>query len=342
MFSSFFNRREWFYWSWLGAVIILGVTWFKVQLDVSINEWFGTFYNIVQEALAKPNTISFNDFLMQCLSFAKIAGIYIFIAVLLEFYVSHYVFRWRTAMNNYYVENWHLIRTVEGASQRIQEDTMRFARIVEGLGVAFFRSIMLLIAFLPLLSGFGAVVTELPWIGKVDQGLVWLALVFAAFGTVLLAVIGIKLPRLEFNNQKVEAAYRKELVFGEDDPDLAAPTTINELFSNVKRNYFRLYFHYMYFNVVKWSYLQFAIIVPYIALAPVIISGAITLGIMQQIIRAFSKVAESFQFLVLSWPTIVELISIYKRLKGFELEIKKAQIEKHIVDEIDLGLEVGE
>ena len=36
------------------------------------------------------------------------------------------------------------------------------------------------------------------------------------FGTVLLMVVGIKLPGLQFNNQKVEAAYRKELVYGED------------------------------------------------------------------------------------------------------------------------------
>jgi peptide/bleomycin uptake transporter len=35
-------------------------------------------------------------------------------------------------------------------------------------------------------------------------------------GTGLLAV-GIKLPGLEFKNQRVEAAYRKELVYGEDD-----------------------------------------------------------------------------------------------------------------------------
>jgi peptide/bleomycin uptake transporter len=39
---------------------------------------------------------------------------------------------------------------------------------------------------------------------------------------------------------------------------------------------------------------------------------------MQQIMRAFSRVESSFQYLVNSWPTIVELISIYKRLKAFE------------------------
>ena len=65
-------------------------------------------------------------------------------------------------------------------------------------------------------------------------------------------------------------------------------------------------------------------IVPYIALGPAIISGALTLGVLQQILRAFGKVEESFQFLVHSWSTIVELMSIYKRLRAFEVQINDA------------------
>ena len=51
--------------------------------------------------------------------------------------------------------------------------------------------------------------------------MVWVALISAIGGTVLLAGAGIRLPGLEFNNQKVEAAYRKELVFGEDHAERA-------------------------------------------------------------------------------------------------------------------------
>ena len=142
------------------------------------------------------------------------------------------------------------------------------------------------------------------------------------FGTALLAAIGIKLPGLEFNNQKVEAAFRKELVFGEDHEDRAKPPTIVELFNNVRRNYFRLFFHYMYFDIAKWSYLQFGVLVPYMALGPTIVSATITLGVMQQIVRAFGRVESSFQFLVRSWSIIVELISIYKRLVAFEKALK--------------------
>ena len=322
MFRSFFANRRWLRWSALGSAVILIVTWYKVQLDVRINEWFGDFYDTLQQALAEPGAVKLEDFLTKCLTFAELAGIYITVAVLLEFFVRHYVFRWRTAMNDYYMSYWHQVRHIEGAAQRVQEDTMRFARIVEGLGVSFMRSVMTLVAFLPLLWGLSEHVTELPWIGHVDRSLVYLAIISAATGTVLLAVVGIKLPGLEFNNQKVEAAYRKELVYGEDHEERAEPETITELFANVRKNYFRLYKHYLYFDIAKWSYLQFGVIVPYIMLSPTIVAGVVTLGVLQQILRAFDRVEGSFQFLVNSWSTIVELISIYKRLKAFESQIR--------------------
>ncbi|MEP0233052.1 peptide antibiotic transporter SbmA [Roseibium sp.] len=321
MFRSFFQNPKWFLWAYIGSVLILGVTWYKVQLDVQINEWFGSFYDIVQKSLSEPGSITFPEYMAEMMTFFRIAGIYIIIAVILDFFIKHFIFRWRTAMNNYYMGHWQVVRHIEGASQRVQEDTMRFARIMEGLGVSFMRSIMTLIAFLPLLWTLSENVTELPWIGAVSHSLVYVAILSAASGTVLLAAVGFKLPGLEFQNQKVEAAYRKELVYGEDNEERADPPSVAELFGNVRKNYFRLYFHYLYFDVARWSYLQATVLVPYIALGPTIISGAITLGVMQQIVRAFGRVESSFQYLVNAWTTIVELISVYKRLRAFESHI---------------------
>lgn len=327
MFRSFFLAKKWLLWSVLGSLIILGVTWFKVQLDVDINEWFGDFYNTLQQALTTPNSVSLNDFLAKCLTFLKIAITYIIVAVLLSFFVRHYIFRWRTAMNEYYMSHWQKLRHIEGAAQRVQEDTMRFASIMEGLGVTFIRSVMTLIAFLPILWTLSKHVTELPFIGPVDNSLVYVAILSALFGTVVLAVVGVKLPGLEFKNQKVEAAYRKELVLGEDYENRAEPPTVKELYSNVRKNYFTLYIHYLYFDIAKWTYLQGTVLIPYLVMAPTIVAGVITLGVLNQISRAFGQVENSFQFLVNSWSTIIELMSIYKRLKAFEMSIHEPEKE---------------
>jgi len=193
---------------------------------------------------------------------------------------------------------------------------------------------MTLIAFLPILLELSTHITELPFLGEVDNSLIYLAIFSALFGTVLLAAIGVKLPGLEFNNQKVEAAYRKELVYGEDDKEHARPVSVNQLFGNVRKNYFRLYFHYMYFDSFRYFYLQTSNLLPIIAMAPSIVSGAITFGLFRQISNAFDEVEDSLKFLVNSWKTIIELISIYKRLITFETVIPHdAQPDAALSDE---------
>ena len=321
MFRSFFMSRRWLAWSVLGSALILFATWYRVQLDVQINEWFGSFYDLVQKALSKPGTITADAYWGQLATFLRIAMVYVTIAVVLDFFVKHYIFRWRNAMNDYYMAHWDKLRHIEGAAQRVQEDTMRFASIMEGLGIDFMRSLMVLAAFLPILAGLSAKVTELPGLGHVSYSLVWVAIAFALGGTALLAVVGIRLPGLQFQNQRVEAAYRKELVYGEDDASRAAPPVAGKLFGDVRRNYFRLFFNYLYFDVAKWSYLQVGVLVPYVALGPTLVGGVITLGVMQQIVRAFDRVESAFQFLVLSWSTVIELMSVYKRLRAFERQI---------------------
>ncbi|MBR6876557.1 MAG: putative transporter [Neisseriaceae bacterium] len=323
MFRCFFLNKKWLHWSLAGSLLIIAATWYRVELDVQINEWFGDFYDAIQEILKTPNSVSFPEFLKKILNFARIAGILIIVAVLIDFFGKHYIFRWREAMTEYYTAHWDQVRHIEGASQRIQEDTMRFSRIMESLGVSFLQAILTLLAFLPLLWELSKQVTKMPWIGEVNHALVWLALLFSIFGTVVLAMVGVKLPGLEFNNQKVEAAYRKELVLGEESGERARANVLKDLFASVRRNNFRLYAHYLYFDIVRWSYLQFSVVVPYIALGPSLVAGMLTLGLLQQIVRAFGKVQDSFQFLVQSWTTIVELLSIYKRLKGFEDELKR-------------------
>jgi peptide/bleomycin uptake transporter len=313
--------HPWSLWSILGSALILFTTYFQVQVSVTINGWFGPFYDMIQRALGKPNAVTLSEFNGHLITFASIALVAVVVGALARFFISHYVFRWRTAMNDYYISHWSRLRKIEGASQRVQEDTMRFATISENLGASFIDAVLTLIAFLPVLAKLSSVVTELPIVGAIPYPLVFAAVIWSLVGTVAMAMIGYRLPGIEFHNQRVEAAYRKELVYGEDDPTRADPPRLNELFSYVRRNYFWLYWNYLYFNVGRIVYLQTDAIFAYFLLAPTIVSGTITLGTMNQIIRAFGQVKSSFQYLVTSWSTIVDLLSIYKRLRAFEATI---------------------
>jgi peptide/bleomycin uptake transporter len=334
LFCGFWHLRAkdhpWRIWSVWGSALIIMATYFGVQISVAINNWRRPFGDTLQNALAKTAPVTVWDFYSLMLIFAQIAFLSMFVSIITDFFTSHYVFRWRTAMNDFYMSKWEKLRHIEGAAQRVQEDTMRFSSILEGLGINLINSVMTLIVFLPILFALSSYVSELPIVGEIGHTLFWLALFWSAFGTVLLAVAGIKLPGLNFRNQRVEAAYRKELVYGEDYADRAQPPTVNELFANVRRNYFRMYFHYLYFNVARYFYLQADALFVTFMLVPTIVAGKITYGIYQQILTAFGQVSNSFQYLVNSWTTIIELLSIHKRLRAFE-----AAIDDEPLPEID-------
>lgn len=327
MFKAYFlNFAEWGWWAWPGAAVIVGGTLFNVNIDVWINAWHRQFWSLIQKALQhkKGEVVDSAEIYGMLFSFGKIAGIAIVVQVLLDFFTSHWTFRWRRALTDNYVRNWERLRKIEGASQRIQEDTMRFAKIVETLGAKFIEAVLRLFAFLPVLSKLSLRITHLPLIGPIDNALVFTAIFWSLLGTFLLAGVGIRLPGLEVQQQKLEAAFRKELVYGEDSAQHAGPDVCRTLFGDVRGNAFTIFLNYMYFNVARYSYLQFDAIFPLLLLTPTICNAkSMGMGYIQQATGAFGRVTESFQYLLTSWSTIVDLISIYKRLLAFEATLAR-------------------
>jgi peptide/bleomycin uptake transporter len=318
---KFFNSKKWFLWAWAGSLTILSSLWVQVQIDVKINIWFGEFYDMIQKALGTPNSISIETYWLSLLSFITLAAIYVGVAVLLSYFTSHFLFRWRTAMIEWYHSVYDKARKIEGASQRVQEDTIKFSRIMESLGTILIEALMLLIEFTPILFAL-SISIPIFFFGDWDYGLITGALLWSIGGTIFLVIVGLilRLVGVEYDLQKQEAAYRKILVIAEDDETIR-PKTIDEIFDDVRKIHFLSYIRYLYFNICRIAYLQANVLSAYVFLAPAIVGGVITLGVMQQIIRAFGKVEGSMQYILKSWPTIIELASVYKRLREFESKL---------------------
>ena len=341
MIKSFFLEKKWRLWSWGGLLLLIISLWFQVQMTVAINTWYGKFYDLLQNAgdyVDKPQEgiqlffsqlISLEYILNGFegeLSFVVIAFPYIFLAIFTGWFTRIYGLRWREAMTFNYIPKWQAVeKEIEGASQRIQEDCNRFARIIESLGLQVIRALMTLIAFIPILWTLSSKV-DIPILRDIEGSLVWFTLIISLGGIVISWFVGIKLPGLEYNNQRVEAAFRKDLVLGEDDKKNYAQTeTLLELFTGIRFNYHRLYLHYGYFDGWMTTYDQFMIIAPYLIMGPGLFTGLITLGVMVQVSNAFSRVHGGFALFLHNWTTITELRSIWKRLSEFErnLEIYK-------------------
>ena len=334
MLKSFFLEKKWRLWSWGGLFLLIVSLWFQVQMTVAINTWYGKFYDLLQNAgdyVDKPQEgiqLFFSqlislDYILNGfegdLSFVVIAFPYIFLAIFTGWFTRIYGLRWREAMTFNYIPKWQAVESeIEGASQRIQEDCNRFARIIESLGLQVIRAFMTLIAFIPILWTLSDKV-DIPILRDIEGSLVWFTLIVSLGGIVISWFVGIKLPGLEYKNQRVEAAFRKDLVLGEDDKKNYAQTeTLLELFTGIRFNYHRLYLHYGYFDGWMHTYDQFMIIAPYLIMGPGLFTGLITLGVLMQVSNAFSRVHGGFALFLHNWTTITELRSIWKRLSEFE------------------------
>jgi peptide/bleomycin uptake transporter len=320
MIRAFFGTRKWALWAWGGLALLLASLYIQVYMSVLFNQWYGRFYDMLQ-AVEKYTIADFNDSLWY---FMYIAMVFVVLGTFTNWFTRHYSLAWRQAMTFDYIPQWvNVEEEIEGSSQRIQEDTYRFAKLVESLGLQVVRAVMTLVAFIPILWQLGKHVT-VPIIGKGEGNLVWAALVVSLGGMVISWFVGWYLPGLEYNNQMVEAAFRKELVLGEDNKvDYCSIPVLTELFTGIKFNYKRLFLHYGYFDLWGFGYDQFMVIVPYLIAGPALFSMTITLGTVVQISNAFGKVQSSLSLFIQNWTTVTELRSIHKRLHEFQKNLTK-------------------
>ncbi|MGB1360619.1 MAG: putative transporter [Alphaproteobacteria bacterium] len=321
MFKAFFKSKQWALWAYLGGALLFLVVLTQVWIATQINVWYGEFYNILQQA--QQHKLS--DFYDSMIKFSYLAFPAVIIGTFANYFTRVYALKWREAMTFYYLPKWRNAKgNIEGSSQRIQEDIFRFARIVESLGLQALKAILTLIAFIPILYGLSKHVNlpVMTFLNDIDGVLVYISLLISIGGMVISWYVGIYLPKLEYNNQKVEAAFRKELVYAEDNKkSYGGDETIFELFTGIKYNYHRLYLHYGYFDLWVILYAQFMIIAPYLIMAPSLFTGAMALGVLIQTSNAFGKVNDSFSLLINNWTTITELRSVRLRLVEFEKHI---------------------
>ena len=375
MLKSFFGDKRWALWAWGGGALLCALVVVEVRVIVWLNGWYRKTWDFLQNPhpllkdsvkdagtdWSAPPAPPEDGGEQTAATLADLAGeqLDIFWGLILEFcwivfpficlrafngfFARHYAFRWRQAITFAYLPLWEKAgREIEGASQRLQQDPERFARIVESLGLGIVRSVLTLIAFVPILWSVSAEIMErfaaaeglpgapfslpfLEWTATTPASLVLVAVLLSLGGTGLSFLVGIKLPGLEYNNQRVEARFRKRLVYGEDDKKFADFPSMLELFTGLRFNYFRLFLHYSYFGLWSGLFLQFIIVADLILVGTGVVLGIITFGFLNQISHAFSKVAESLSYFVDNWTTVTELMSVVKRLREFEHNIGYAK-----------------
>lgn len=343
MIREYFSDPAHRVFAWAGLVIFLAHQGFKAYLAAAINAWYGRFYDLLQthvqdaavalgevasgengsaDPMSGIGMLKADEFAearervwAQLVEFAWFVAPAVVIHPIAGLIRNWWVFRWRRTLMKAYLTRWNTqIPAIEGASQRVHEDTMRFASGIHTCVAMVVHSVLTLIVFCPILFG-------------IDPSLMGMAIAAAIGGLGISIVLGWPLVDLEVKNQVVEAKLRRQLVLLEATPmevhKCGTPyTSFISIFSSLTHNYGRLYLAFTLLGTWLSGFDQAAILFPYLAAAPRLFASnpsyRLTLGELVKISNAFGKVFDAMNVISDNWLAVNEWRSVLRRLREFE------------------------
>ncbi|MGH6716481.1 MAG: ABC transporter ATP-binding protein/permease, partial [Bradyrhizobium sp.] len=285
--------------------------------------------------------------------FTPWAFTYVAMAVVEFFMRSVLVIRWRSWLTDHFVTRWlnrhnhYRISLAAGQAdnpdQRISEDIFRFINggadgSVSAYGIYDFS--IILVSTVSSFVSFAVVLWSLsrsftmPGTDIILPGfLFWVALIYAAIGTLITHFIGRPLIALYFERQHMEADYRFSLARLREYTEQVAllggekaeQSTLGQRFSALVANYLAVIFRLMRVTAFTATFGQLSPIIPYVFTAPFYFAGKIELGVMTQTAQAFGQVASALTFFVNYYTYLAAFKSVVDRLTSFDVAIDKAQ-----------------
>ena len=340
--APYFNSED----KWAGRGLLAAVIAIELALvgnAVLINLWRARFYNALQDK-------DLDSFIREMLVFCALATVLVALQVY-QLYLNQWLqIRWRSWMTNKYLAEWmhdanHYRMQLQGDAadnpdQRMSDDVKLFVSQTLALGVGLLSSIVSLASFVVILWGLSAA-APLVLYGidfSIPGYLVLAALIYAIFGTALTQWIGSPLVNLDFNQQRLEADFRFNLVRVRENSEQIAllkgepaeRERLSERFSRVIGNWYGIMSRTKRLTAFTQSYAQAAVIIPFALVSPAYFANKIPLGALTQTAEAFGQVQDALSFFVTAYRTMAEWRAVVARLDRFESSIKSA--EKLAVD----------
>jgi vitamin B12/bleomycin/antimicrobial peptide transport system ATP-binding/permease protein len=320
----------------LAAVIAIELS--LVAIDVLINQWNNRFYNALQDK-------NWDIFVWEFGVFIVLASCSVVLAVY-QLYLNQWLqIRWRSWLTSHYLGEWlegpnHYRMQLQGDAadnpdQRMTEDVKLFIERTMEIGVGLLSAIVSLVSFVVILWGLSAAAplhlfgNEFPIPGY----LVWGALIYAIFGTLMTQWIGSPLVNLDFEQQQREADFRFNLVRVRENSEQIAlmqgePAERERLmhrFGRVITNWYGIMSRTKRLTFFTQSYAQAAVVFPYALVAPAYFAGKVQLGGMMQTASAFDSVYKALSFFVSIYRKLAEWRAVVARLDGFEMSIASSR-----------------
>lgn len=307
--TPYFHSEQKRYARW-GMVLLVLLSQCGTGFAYLFIQWNRRFY----DALELKDS---QEFLYQSMIFALLAVTWVAITSASKYFSQQYAVKWRMWMTDKALNSWvnnDQRGELEGSDQRIQEDLMRFTLLFERFFIDCFNAILLILLFIPLLFS----ITNKLYLGSLPLG--WLLFVvvvaYTGLGMFISAKIANPLVKLEYDNQKLEAELRYNLVHVRDGATVKA-SFFDSMLTGITGNYSLIYRRQFNFNIWQRAYDQFSFLIPFALLASNYFAGMLTLGMLMQIKSTFSRIRNSMAYLLDHYTELTEMAAISKRLVEF-------------------------
>jgi putative ATP-binding cassette transporter len=310
-------------------VLVIALNLGIVYVNVRLNSWYAGFY----DALDKRDMPSFQHLL---LIFTVLAFAFIGLSTARTYFRQMLEFRWRQWLTDVYLDRWLASRAyyrlerdhvVDNPDQRIAEDLRSLATNTLTLSLDLLSTIVTLFSFVTILWVLcGSLSFTILGHGVVVPGyMVWVAMVYAIVGSIIIHKISWRLIDVGYRQQKVEADFRVLLVRLRENAeqiafyDGGAPEgrRARAAFGAVRLNWVEIMRYTKRLVLSSSIYGQIGVIFPFMAAAPRYFSGAFTIGVLMQLIGAFGQVSDSFSWFINSYATLADWRATVNRLREF-------------------------
>ncbi|HHK6003914.1 TPA: ABC transporter ATP-binding protein/permease [Neisseria subflava] len=322
---------------WLMLAVLIGFTLFSITISVWIAAWDKRFY----DALAAFDGASMPTLIVEYLGYmAMIIGC----IVCGDWLQKRLIFRWRTHLTDQFQKNWleghkhyrlRLTGEPDNPDQRIAEDIYLLA----DKSISLFRSFINNIA---KFSAFVAVLWTLSGVQTFNIGghnitihgyLVWVALIYSIFSTVIAHLVGRKLKNLNIDRQHREADYRAALLRVRDHAEQIAFYNGGEAETGrLKQRYLRIRDNWRRLTNCEFrqetfwaTYVRISIFIPILATLPMYLAKTMTFGDMMQTRTSFARVQDSFGWFTDAYRRLIEWAAVIERLSGFQTALEQAE-----------------
>lgn len=314
---------------WLLTCIIaltLGIVFMLVQL----NTWNNSFYSALQNYDAEKIS-------SELIHFSWLAAIYIILAVYSYYLQQTLILHWRRWLTTRFIDIWLQNKTyynlqmfgkdTDNPDQRISEDVRQFVEMTLGFAIGILKSLCTFISFVFILYQLSGPLS-FSFMGKtwtIYGYMLWASLLYSILGTYITHVVGRKLVKLNFIQQRYEADFRFSMIRLRESAESVAfyrgeaqeGRVFKHRFKLLLDNFWQLVNKQKQLVFLNSGYSQIAIIFPFVVAMNRYLSKEVSLGGLMQVASAFGRVQDSLSYFVDMYSSIAQWQAVVMRLTYF-------------------------